>query len=129
MIVLDASAAVELVWHSPAGARIAVRINEERSVHAPHLLDLEVTSALRRQCALGSLTPERANEALFDYAELRIERHSHLAHLGRIWELRHRFTAYDAVYLALAEALDAVLLTRDAALRSAPLHRGRVEVV
>ena len=129
MIVLDASAAVEWLCGAPAGGLIARRLLRERPLHAPHLLDLEVASVLRRQCALKSLTVERARQALLDFQDLLIARHPHTPYLDRIWELRHWFTAYDAVYLALAEALGATLLTVDRALATAKLKRGRVEVV
>jgi predicted nucleic acid-binding protein len=129
VIVIDASALLELLANTSLSSRLATRIRKSEPLHAPHLLDLEVASALRRHCALGRLTPERAGEALSHHQSLRIERHSHLPYLDRVWELRHNFTAYDAVYLALAEALGTTLLTRDAALAAAHLRRGRVEVM
>ena len=129
MIVLDASTVVELLANSPAHERIAAWIGKSAPLQAPHLLDIEVISALRRHCALGSMTDQRAQLALNQFRLLPITRHSHLPHMERIWELRHNFTAYDAMYLALAEALDTVLLTQDAALASARLRRGRVELL
>jgi predicted nucleic acid-binding protein len=129
VIVLDASAVVEFLANSAADERLVEWIRSSPPLQAPHLLDIEVTNALRRQCALGSMTAERAELALNHFQLLPITRHSHLPHLDRIWELRHNFTAYDAVYLALAEALGTVLLTRDAALAHARLRRGRVEVI
>jgi predicted nucleic acid-binding protein len=129
VIAVDASVMVELLANTTANTRLAIRMRRSEPLHAPHLLDLEVANVLRRYGAAGVLTPERARDALADYRDLRIERHSHLPYLERIWELRHNFTAYDAVYLALADALGTVLLTRDAALARAPLRWGRVEVV
>ena len=129
MIVLDASAAFELLAHTQAGTRIAARIRAEHRLHAPELLDLEVASSLRRQCALGAFRQERANQVLEDLRSLPLVRHRHLALLDRVWQLRHNFTAYDACYLALTEAMDATLLTRDAALLVARLRHGRVEVL
>ena len=129
MIVLDASAVVDVLMHS--GMRVALdqRLHGTRLVHAPHVLDLEITSALRRHCALGSLTQARARQALEDFRNMRVLRHRHTPYLARIWEFRDNFTAYDACYLALAEALGATLLTRDKALASARLQRGNVEVI
>jgi predicted nucleic acid-binding protein len=129
VIVLDASAVVEFLANSAVDGRLADWIRSSPPLHAPHLLDVEVTNALRRHCALGSMTAQRAELALNRFLQLPITRHSHLPHLDRIWELRHNFTAYDAVYLALAEALGTVLLTQDAALAQARLRRGRVEVI
>ncbi|HEV2200907.1 MAG TPA: type II toxin-antitoxin system VapC family toxin [Bryobacteraceae bacterium] len=129
MIVLDASAAFEMVSLTPLGREIETRLLDETPPHAPHLLDLEVASSLRRHCALGALSPARARQALLDLSEMPLIRHPHYPLLPRIWEFRQNFTMYDASYLALAEALDATLLTRDGALASAPLHRGKIEVV
>jgi predicted nucleic acid-binding protein len=129
MIVLDASATVELLGDTTRGQQVAERLQGEAVSHAPHLLDIEVTNAIRRQLALGALVEERAQRALILFVLLPIQRHDHLPLLGRIWALRHNFSPYDACYLALTEALDATLLTCDAALRSAPLSRGEVEVL
>ena len=129
MIVVDASAAVELLGDTQAGRRIAARLSTERILHAPHLLDLEVVSAFRRQVALAAVDAERAAQALTLHRNLRIMRHPHYPHLDRIWSLRQNFSAYDACYLALAETLGATLLTRDKALASARLQRGNVEVI
>jgi len=129
MIVLDASAAVELLGDTQAGKKIVNRLSGERILHAPHVLDLEVASAFRRQSALGALDAERIAQALALHQKLRIMRHPHYPYLGRIWDLRHNFSAYDACYLALSEALGATLLTRDKALASARLQRGNVEVI
>ena len=113
MIVLDDSAVVELltgiVW--PVLARMV--FDREQSLHAPHLLDIEVTQVLRRWCARGLVTPVQAADALSDLADLPLERHPHRLLWERIWALRHKLTAYDAAYVALAEQLDAPLLTRD----------------
>ena len=130
MIVLDASAAIELLLNTPLAGRIATRVFARReSLHAPHLIDLEVTQVLRRWEHAGELTPERAEEALDDLSDLPLARYPHDVLLGRVWSLRANATAYDAAYLALAEALGAVLLTRDAALAAIPGHAARVEVI
>lgn len=130
MIVLDASAILELLLRTAAGGRIQARIApREESLHAPHLLDLEVAQVLRRYVLKGHCDEERAAEALDDLAALDLRRYGHDVLLARIWELRENCTAYDAAYLALAEALEAPLLTRDAALGRMPGSRARVEVV
>lgn len=127
MIVVDASVVVELLLDSPRGERARSRMSD--TVHAPHLLDLEVAQSLRRYERLGQIAPERARGALEDLSEMLIERYPHDPLLPRIWALRRNATAYDAAYLALAEALDATLLTADTKMASVPGHRARVEVV
>lgn len=130
MIVLDASAAVELVLGSGRGVAVAARLRDPSlTLHAPHLLDLEVAQVLRRGELEGWLTRRRAVEALTDYRDLDVIRYPHQALLARVWELRHNVTAYDAAYLALAEALEAPILSCDARLAAAPGHRARVELV
>lgn len=130
MIVIDASAAVELILASPKGAKVASRFfTEAESICAPHLIDLEVAQVLRRYNLSGDLDSSRAAEALQDFLDLPIERYPHDLFLTRIWQMRHNVTAYDAAYIALSEALDAVLLTADVRLASASGHDARVEVV
>jgi len=136
VIVLDASVTIELLGRTPAGARVASRIaavpyasSRPPALHAPHLLDLEVVQVTRRRCAAGLLSPVRAQEMLADLHALPIRRHEHLALLGRIWELRQNFTAYDASYIALAELLDATLLTSDAAMALRNVHHAYVELI
>jgi predicted nucleic acid-binding protein len=117
MIVLDASALLDFLLRSPAGRRVAARIAPEgETLHAPHLVDLEVAQVLRRLCAAGHISPARAIEALTDFLDLDLHRYPHDALLPRIWDLRENFTAYDAAYLALTEALGATLLTSDGAM-------------
>jgi predicted nucleic acid-binding protein len=99
------------------------------SLHAPQLIDLEVLHVFRRFERRGVLSASRAAEAVEDLLDLPVTRYPHLALASRIWELRGGLTAYDAAYVALAEALDAPLLTRDAALASVRGHRARVEVI
>jgi predicted nucleic acid-binding protein len=129
VIVLDASAAVELLGDTSAGQRILARLGGEGVLHAPHLLDIEVVSAFRRQSAQGAISTTRVEQALVQFRKLRILRHPHYPYLERIWDLRHNFSAYDACYLALTEVLAATLLTRDNALASAHLGRGNIEVI
>ena len=130
MIVLDASAAVELLLWSDAGRRVARRLaNPAESLHAPHLIDVEVTQVLRRAERARMLEPDRASEALRALGDLGLAHYGHGPLLSRAWELRHNCTAYDAVYLALAEALGAPLLTLDAGLARVPGTRASVEVI
>jgi predicted nucleic acid-binding protein len=129
VIVLDASAVVELVLGSPRGATVRARVEHpDESLHAPHLLDVEVASVLRRYQLSGELSAEDGREALADLAGLDIARYPHDLLLPRVWELRTSVTAYDAVYLALAELLGAPLLTLDRRLARARGHGARVEV-
>jgi predicted nucleic acid-binding protein len=98
------------------------------SLHAPHLLDLEVAQVLRRLSAEGTLTTQRADEAIRDLLDLRLTRYAHSILLPRIWQHRHNLSAYDAAYVALAETLGATLITRDACLASAPGHSAMIEL-
>lgn len=129
MIVVDASAMLEVLLGTESGARIEDRLlSTDESLHAPHLLDLEVAQVLRRYAAAGNLSPGRGLEALTDLADFPLNRYPHDVLLSRIWELRRNMTAYDASYVALAEALAAPLVTCDARLKAAPGHTARVEV-
>jgi predicted nucleic acid-binding protein len=129
VIVLDASAVVELVLGSPRGVTVRARIQRpDESLHAPHLLDVEVASVLRRYHLAGELSAEEGREALADLAGLDIVRYPHHPLLPRVWELRASVTAYDAVYLALAEVLGAPLLTLDRRLARTRGHGAQVMV-
>jgi predicted nucleic acid-binding protein len=129
MIVLDASAAVEWLLQTPAGHRVEHRIySRNETLHAPHVLDLEVTQVLRRLVQQGTLTPSRGDEALRDMLDLRILRYPHSLFVPRIWQLRHNLSAYDAAYVALAEEIKGVLITRDHRLASAAGHSASIEV-
>ncbi len=130
MIVLDASAVIELLLRTAAGNAIAARISSpEVSLHAPHLLDVEVAQVLRRYVLAGDMSAERGTQAALVLCRLDIARYSHDLLLARIWELRASLTAYDAAYIALAEVLDAPLLTADGRLGRAHGHRARIELV
>lgn len=130
MIVLDASALLELLLQTPLGTRVEARLfRGEDEFHSPHLVDVEVTQGLRRLVRAGEVSPDRAAEAMADLADLDLHRHAHLDLLTRVWKLREHVTAYDAMYVALAEALDAPMVTCDAPLARAPGHRARVEVI
>lgn len=130
MIVLDASVIVELLLGTARGRSIAARIEDPAlGLHAPHLADVEVAQALRRYVRDGELDAASAMAALDDLRSLDLERHAHEPLLDRVWALRANLTAYDAVYVALAEALDTTLLTCDGRLARAPGMVGRVEFV
>ena len=127
MLVVDASVVIELLVGEDA-AEIERRVRGADLV-APHLIDAEVPQVLRRFVRAGALSPERAELALADLSALSIERYAHEPLVGRAWELRNNLTIYDALYVALSEAADAPLLTRDAALGRAPGVRATVEVL
>jgi len=116
--VLDASAVVELLRWSPAGQRVAGTI-ADADLHVPHLCPVEVASALRSLVARGEVLEGRARAALEDLSDLPAIRHPVEPLLPRIWELRDTITAYDATYVALAEALGATLITGDRKLAGA----------
>ena len=129
MIVLDASAALDWILHTPVGLQVEARIYSGReSVHVPHLLDLELTQILRRLVVAGKVPADRAKAALGVLTNARLLRHPHYQLLPRIWQLRNNITAYDAAYIALAESLDASLLTRDRKLALAPGHTVKIEL-
>jgi predicted nucleic acid-binding protein len=114
VIVTDASFLVmALADDGDDGADARARLRGEE-LAAPHLADLEVTSVLRRSVAAGNVTVRRAQQALQDLSDLDVERVTHTSLLRRIWDLRSNYTAYDACYVALAELLQAPLLTYDA---------------
>ena len=129
MIVLDASAAVDWLLQTSSGRRIEKRIYARgETLHAPQLLDLEVTQVLRRLTQRGVVSGTRADEAVRDLLDLRVTRYPHLVLLPRIWQLRHNFSAYDAAYIVLSEKLDAPLITRDGRLASASGHGAAIEL-
>jgi predicted nucleic acid-binding protein len=130
LIVVDASALLEVLLGSPVAGGLAERLFAEgETLHAPHLLDVEVAQVLRRYALAGTFGADRGAEALEDLADFPIARYPHQPFLSRIWELRHNVTAYDAAYLALAEALVAPLVTRDAKLASTTGHQARIELI
>jgi predicted nucleic acid-binding protein len=130
VIVVDASAVLEALLRTPAAAAVETRLFSPRqTLHAPHLLDVEVAQVIRRYAAAGELDAERGRDALADLADYSLIRYPHDFLLPRVWELRNNLTAYDAIYIALAEALGAPLLTRDRRLAAASGHHAQVELV
>lgn len=130
MIVIDASAALEILLQTEPGLRAAeLAFSHVERLHAPCLIDIEVTQVLCRLESATALGERRARQALTDFGDLVIERHDHGILLPRIWQLRESLGAYAATYLALAEALDAPLLTCDATLERIRGHRAMVMAI
>ncbi len=130
MIVVDASALIDALLPIRDAAPVARRLfGSGDTLHSPHLLDLEVAQVLRRYARSNQVPLARCRTALSDLGDIPLIRYPHDVLLPRIWELRDHLTAYDAAYVALAEALDAPLLTRDKRLAAAPGHAARIEVV
>lgn len=121
MIVVDASVVVDaLILDGEAAADAHDALDRDPDLHAPHLIDLETMAALGRALSRDEIDEPRAASALVAFGQLSITRYPHLPLLPRAWELRHNLTAYDAAYVALAEALDVPLITGDARLAAAP---------
>ncbi|MGQ0766322.1 MAG: type II toxin-antitoxin system VapC family toxin [Gemmatimonadota bacterium] len=130
VIVLDASVLIDVLLRGPDAELLSSRLLEDGdSLHVPHLLDVEVAQVLRRFTGRGSLTSARASASLRLLAQLPLIRHAHTPFLTRVWALRGNLTAYDAAYVALAEVLEATLLTRDRRLGTAAGHLAQIEVV
>ena len=130
MIVVDASVAVDILLQLDAADVLMDSLfDETETLHAPQLMDIEVAQVIRRYWRAGDIPAARGMQAIEDLRDLPITRYAHEPLLDRIWQLRANATAYDAAYLALAEALGAVLLTRDKALARIPGVKVVVEVV
>jgi predicted nucleic acid-binding protein len=130
LIVIDASAEVAIllnIGQDVEGIRSRIARPGE-TLHIPHLFEIEVLYALRSLTLRGTVSSERARLALDRLRDTRFVRYPHTAVTERIWELRENLTAYDAAYIALAEALDAPLVTTDARLARASGIRAAVEV-
>lgn len=129
MIVLDASAAVALLLQiQPSATAIGERLDRTgESLHTPAIFDAEVLQVIRRHWLRKLISPSRARLALDDLRNLGIRRYPNVPLLDRMWDLRQNLSAFDAAYIALAEALDAPLITTDARLARAPRHRASVE--
>ena len=128
MIVVDAAAVVDALSAVAGGDELRAYLAGEE-LHAPSLIDFEVVSALRGLTLRGHMTPTRAEDLLTDFDDLPMQRWpGGDALLRRAFELRHTVSGYDAAYVALAEALDCPLLTRDARLARSSGHDARIEV-
>lgn len=128
--MIDASALLEILLRTDRADRLMERaLSGSEHMHAPQLLDIEITQVLRRLVRQKEVTAPRAEQALQDLSNLLIERHDHQTLIPRIWQLRDSLTAYDGAYVALAEALAAPLLTCDAKLAGAHGHRATIELI
>jgi predicted nucleic acid-binding protein/plasmid stability protein len=119
VIVVDASAVVELLLNTPRAAGVRQVLSRVREAHAPELLEPEALGAVRRWLARGWIASEAAEQAVREMGELALVRHGHAPLRARVWALRDRCSTYQACYVALAEALDARLLTADVRLSRA----------
>ena len=128
MIVLDASCLFEVVVDSPDSEAIRARLATEPDQAAPHIVDIEVFSLIRREHQLGNLDATLAGLAVDDLRSWPGFRFDHRALLPRAWELRDTVRGWDAAYVALAEVLEAPLLTLDARLARAVGPRCRIEL-
>ena len=123
MIVVDSSIVINALTDVREPGRIARRrLDRERDVAAPQLLDLEVLSGLRRLVTRGVVTRHDARLALGELGELDLDRWDHRGLIHRVWELRDNLSSYDAAYVALAEELRCPLLTGDARLAKGVEH-------
>lgn len=130
MIVLDASVAIELLLNLPLGHRVRDRIAApDIALHAPQLLVVEVLQVLRRRVAAGTTSAGEAARAVELLELLDVSLHDHRLLSARMWMLRENLTTYDAAYVALAELLDAPLLTSDARLAGAPGNAARIDLI
>ena len=130
MIVVDASALVELLLDTDEAGAVAARLFDSGdSLAAPHLIDVETAHVLRRYAQAGEIDDRRGRKAIDDLADMPVRRYPHDVLLPRVWDLQHNLTAYDAVYVALAEALDAPLVTRDRRLARAAGHGAEIELL
>lgn len=130
MIVVDASVLLESLLRTPASEAVDARLlRSSRGLHAPHLIDVEVAQIVRRYAGMGEIGEERGRSALADLHDFPLRRYPHGVLLPRIWELRHNLTAYDAAYVALAEALEAPFLTRDKRLAGMAERHVEIELI
>lgn len=128
MLVVDTSAVLAALTAGDPPQGLLERLTGDGDLHAPHLIDTELLHALRRMTISGHLTEDRAADTRTDFADLVLTRYPHQPFSDRIWQLRHNLTAYDATFVALAEALDTTLVTCDAGLAAAPTHHAEIEL-
>jgi predicted nucleic acid-binding protein len=127
VIVVDASAMVEWLLETPVGLKVESRAVSDGNICVPELVDLEIAQALRKLVRARKISIARGEQALDDYRDLDLTRYAHEGFLQRIWDLRDSCTAYDAVYIALAESLSAALITHDRKLALAHSHGAQIE--
>lgn len=129
-MAVDASALLEVLLPTSEAGRVEERLFAAgETLHAPYLIDIETAQVVRRYRAGGEIDGARGRAALDDLADFPLPRYPHDFLPRRVWDLRHNMAAYDAVYVAMAEALDATLLTRGRRLAATSGHRARVELV
>jgi len=129
MLVVDASCLIEVLIGAPGAEAIRDRMAADRNHAAPHIVDVEVFGVVRRDHLLGRLDRTAAGQAVEDLAAWPGERFGHRLLLDRAWQLRHTVRGWDAMYVALAEALDAILLTTDRRLAAAPGPTCRIDAI
>jgi predicted nucleic acid-binding protein len=129
MLIVDASCLYEVVAPTARTGQIQERFDADPDLAAPHAIDVEVLSVIRRDHMRGLLDNTAALLAMQDLRDWPGQRFSHRPLLERAWELRHNVRAWDAFYVALAEALDATLITRDVHLGRVPGLRCDIEVM
>lgn len=129
MIVVDASCLLELLLNRPGAKKVLQVLADHDEFCAPGLIDVEVCHVLRRYALLKQISAQRGKEAVEDLADFPLERYPHTLLVKRVWQLRNNLTAYDAAYVALAEALDVALVTCDQKLGTVKGHRATVQIV
>lgn len=130
MIVVDASAVIEILLQSSLGRRVKAAIGApDESIHVPELIDLEILNVFRRFLLLRQVDVHRATEAIEDFGDMPLNRHGHTLLRSRAWELRAGLTACDAAYVALAEALDAPCVTCDRRMAASTGHGAEMRLV
>ena len=120
MLVVDTSAVLAALAERTPDGELVQRLADDGDLHAPHLIDIEILQALRGLVRGGKLSADRAEDVRTDVAALAITRYGHAPLADRVWALRENLTAYDAVFVALSEALGVPLITCDARLAAAP---------
>ncbi len=128
MIVVDTSALIDAVLGRPAKPALLTRLADDGDLHAPHLIDVEILHALRRLAPTAAVPETRLDDARTDIREIALTRYPLGSLADRVWDLRQHLTAYDAAFIALAEALEVPLVTCDRRLGRAGGHRAQVEV-
>ncbi|MGH3579051.1 MAG: type II toxin-antitoxin system VapC family toxin [Mycobacterium sp.] len=128
MIVVDTSALIDAVLARPSKPGLLARLSEDGDLHAPHLIDVEILHALRRLALTKAVHEARLEDARSDINDIALTRYPLGQLADRVWGLRHRLTAYDAVFVALAEALEVPLITCDRRLARASGHDAHVEM-
>ena len=121
---------LELLLRTPSAEAVARHLFAPgETLHVPHLIDIEVAQVLRRYALGGEIDDERGRLALRDLDDMPLQRYPHGLLLPRIWQLRHNLSAYDAAYVALAEALESPLLTCDRRIIAAPGHHAKIALI